>query len=65
MTKVELRNGESQQQLLRRFKRAVSRDNILSEVRRRRWFVPKSEQRRMAKKKAARRNSRRMQNRSR
>lgn len=59
MTKVELRNGESQMQLLRRFKRAVSRDNILSEVRRRRWFVPRSEERRMAKKKAMRRNRRR------
>ncbi|MBN2503078.1 MAG: 30S ribosomal protein S21 [Anaerolineales bacterium] len=55
MVKVELRNGESQQQLLRRFKKVVSRSGIKSAVRKKRWFVSKNEQRRLAKKKAIRR----------
>lgn len=55
MAKVRLRDGESQDKLLRRFRKAVIRSSILSEVRKRRWFVSKSEQRRMDKKKAIRR----------
>ena len=55
MAKVKLRNGESQDKLLRRFRKAVIRSGVLSEVRKRRWFVSKSEQRRMDKKKAIRR----------
>ena len=55
MAKVKLRDGESQDKLLRRFRKAVIRSSILSEVRKRRWFVSKSEQRRMEKKKAIRR----------
>jgi small subunit ribosomal protein S21 len=55
LVKVELRNGESQQQLLRRFKKVVSRSGIKSAVRKKRWFVSKNEQRRLAKKKAIRR----------
>lgn len=62
MTTVVARNGESSQQLFRRFKRRVLRDNVLSEVRKRRWFVPKSEQRRIAKKKAVRRSRRKQRN---
>lgn len=64
MTTVVSRNGESTQQLLRRFKRRVLRDNVLGEVRKRRWFVPKSEQRRIAKKKAIRRSRRKKNTRS-
>lgn len=52
---VNLRNGESQDQLLRRFRKKVVKSGVLSTVRRKRWFVSKSEQRRMEKKKAARR----------
>jgi small subunit ribosomal protein S21 len=55
LAKVRLRNGESQDKLLRRFRKAVIRSGIFSEVRKRRWFVSKSEQRRMDKKKAIRR----------
>lgn len=55
MAKVKLRNGESQDKLLRRFRKAVIRSGVLSEVRKRRWFVSKSEQRRMERKKAIRR----------
>ena len=52
---VNLRNGESQDQLLKRFRKKVVKSGVLSTVRRKRWFVSKSEQRRMEKKKAARR----------
>ena len=59
MTTVKLRDGESQDKLLRRFRKAVIRNKVLSEVRKRRWFVTKSEQRRMEKKKAIRRYKKR------
>jgi len=52
---VKLRNGESQDQLLRRFRKKVVKSGVLSTVRRKRWFVSRNEQRRMEKKKAARR----------
>lgn len=55
MTKVILRPNESQQQLYRRFKKQVIRSKVMSEVRKRRWFVSKTEQRRIEKKKAIRR----------
>ncbi|HUV15583.1 MAG TPA: 30S ribosomal protein S21 [Pelolinea sp.] len=55
MTSVNIRNGESQQQLLSRFRKKVIRSRILSEVRKRRWFISKNEQRRIDKKKAVRR----------
>ena len=55
MARVKLRDGESQDKLLRRFRKAVIRSSVLGEVRKRRWFVSKSEQRRMDKKKAIRR----------
>ena len=52
---VKLRSGESQDQLLKRFRKKVVKSGVLSTVRRKRWFVSRSEQRRMDKKKAARR----------
>lgn len=55
MTRVVLREGESQQQLLRRFRKKSIRSGLLSEVRKRRWFVSRSEQRRIDEKKAIRR----------
>ena len=55
MAKVVLREGESQQQLLRRFRKKTIRSGLMSEVRKRRWFVSRSEQRRMDEKKAIRR----------
>jgi small subunit ribosomal protein S21 len=59
MTVVNLRNNESQDQLLKRFRKKVVKSGVLSTVRRKRWFVSKSEQRRMEKKKAIRRIKRR------
>ena len=55
MAIVKLRNGESQDQLLKRFRKKVVKSGVLSTIRNKRWFVSKSEQRRMEKKKAARR----------
>ena len=55
MAKVYLRDGESQQKLLQRFRKKVTRSGLMSEVRKRRWFVSKNEQRRMDEKKAIRR----------
>jgi small subunit ribosomal protein S21 len=44
---VNLRSGESQDSLLKRFRKKVVKSGVLSTVRRKRWFVSKSEQRRM------------------
>jgi small subunit ribosomal protein S21 len=55
---VKLRSGESQDQLLRRFRKKVVKSGVLSTVRRKRWFVSRTEQRRIEKKKAARRMKR-------
>lgn len=59
MATVNLRPNESQEQLLRRFRKKVAKSGILSTVRRKRWFVSKSELRRIQKKKAIRRIKRR------
>jgi small subunit ribosomal protein S21 len=59
MTAVYLRQSESQDQLLKRFRKKVVKSGVLSTVRRKRWFVSKSEQRRMDDKKAIRRLKRR------
>jgi small subunit ribosomal protein S21 len=56
---VNLRQNESQDQLLKRFRKKVAKSGILSTVRRKRWFVSKSELRRIDKKKAIRRLKRR------
>jgi len=57
---VTLRQGESQEQLLKRFRKEVAKSGILSTVRRKRWHVSKSELRRIQQKKADRRIRRRM-----
>jgi len=58
MASVTLRANESQDSLLKRFRKKVVKSGVLSTVRRKRWFVSKSEQRRMDKKKAVRRTFR-------
>lgn len=63
MPSVKAGSNESPDQLLRRFRKAVTRSGVLGEVRRRRWHVSKSEQRRIEKKKAMRRLRRRERNR--
>jgi len=56
---VELRPGESQESLLRRFRKQVIRARILSTVKKKRYFVSKSELRRRARLKAVRREKKR------
>ncbi len=59
MTSVTLRPNETQDQLLKRFKKKVMRSGILTQLRNKRWFVSKSEIRRIEKKKAIRRINKR------
>jgi len=59
LASVNLRNGESQDSLLKRFRKKIVKSGILSTIRNKRWFVSKSEQRRMDKKKAIRRMKKR------
>lgn len=60
MATVILRSNESQDQLLKRFRKKVTRSGVLSVLRDKRWFVSKGEQRRMDKKKSIRRTKRRL-----
>ena len=62
---VTRRRGESFDSMLRRFRKQVSKSRILSQYRRKRWFVSKSELRRRQKKKAIRRAQRRQSRRER
>jgi small subunit ribosomal protein S21 len=59
MAHVTLRPNESQESLLRRFRKRVTTSGVLSTVRRKRWHISKSELRRIEKKKAIRRSRRR------
>jgi small subunit ribosomal protein S21 len=59
VTSVVLRPNESQDALLKRFRKKVVKSGVLSTVRRKRWFISKSELRRVEKKKAIRRIKRR------
>ena len=57
---VELRDGESQEHLLSRFRQAVQRDGILREAKMKRHFISKPEAKRLAQAKAARRRARKL-----
>ena len=59
MAIVVIRPNESQDSLLKRFRKKVVKTGVLSTVRRKRWFISKSELRRVEKKKAIRRIKRR------
>lgn len=59
MAHVSLKPNESQESLLRRFRKRVTNSGVLSTVRRKRWHISKSELRRIEKKKAIRRSRRR------
>lgn len=63
MVKVKRHPNESDEQLLRRFRKQVAKSRVLSDVRRKRWHVSKSELRRIKKQKAIRRHRRRQQRR--
>jgi len=53
MTTVKLRPGESQASLLKRFRKEVGKARILSAVRKKRWFMSKSELRRKKRSRAS------------
>lgn len=57
---VELRPGESQDSLLKRFRKAVAEARILPIVRQKRWFTPKSEVKRIKRQKSQRKTTRPM-----
>ncbi|MFN2222459.1 MAG: 30S ribosomal protein S21 [Candidatus Promineifilaceae bacterium] len=57
--------NESDESLLRRFRKKVAKAGVMSTVRRKRWHVSKSELRRIQKKKAIRRMRRRQSTRAR
>jgi small subunit ribosomal protein S21 len=57
---VTLRPGESQESLLKRFRKEVVKGRVLSTYRKKRWYVSKSEQRRLAKQRAVRKARRKM-----
>lgn len=59
MTSVVLKSNESQDQLLKRFRKKIVKTGILSTVRRKRWFISKSEIEREERKKTLRRLRRR------
>lgn len=65
MSYVKLRPGESQEVLLKRFRKSITKDGLLSTVRRKRWHVSKSELSRIEKKKAIRRARRKLRKASR
>lgn len=55
MATVELRSNESQEQLLKRFRKKVQRERVMSDVRKKRFFMSNSEKQRIALRKAKRR----------
>lgn len=63
MAKVVLRDGESLDSLLKRFRDHVQQAQILSELRERRFFTPPSEKRQLALRRARRRERRRQRKR--
>ena len=60
MVRVEKRPGESEAQMFRRFRKRVMRSQLLSTVRKKRWFISKGEQKRIDQKKGIQRAQKRM-----
>ncbi|MBN1979667.1 MAG: 30S ribosomal protein S21 [Anaerolineae bacterium] len=56
---VVRREGESFESLLTRFRKKVTDARILSRVKKKRYFIPKSEERRKARRRAVRRHRQR------
>ncbi|MGQ9584874.1 MAG: 30S ribosomal protein S21 [Anaerolineae bacterium] len=65
MTTVVSRPNESGESLLKRFRKQVTKSGILSDARKKRWYVSKSEKRRIEKRKAIRRARRKQARRER
>jgi small subunit ribosomal protein S21 len=56
---VVLKQDESQEQLLKRFRKKVQRERVLSDIKKNRFFMSNSEKRRIALRKAKRRERKR------
>ena len=65
VTTVVSRPGESGESLLKRFRKQVTKSGVLSDARKKRWHVSKSEKRRIEKRKAIRRARRKQARRER
>ena len=65
MIRVEKREDESIDAMLRRFRSQVARARIMSTLKRKRFYVSKSEQRQIVKRRAARKERRRQYKRER
>jgi small subunit ribosomal protein S21 len=63
--RVEKREDESIEALLKRFRGQVARSRIMSTLKRKRYYVSKSEQRQIVKRRAARKERRRQYKRAR
>ncbi len=59
MAHVKLMPNETDESLLKRFRKKVAKSGTMSVIRRKRWHVSRSELRRIQKKKAVRRMRRR------
>ena len=57
MTFVKRRPGESTDQLIKRFRKRVTKDRIKSEMKKRRYFITKGEKDRIERRKAVRKMS--------
>jgi len=55
-----LRSGESPEQLLKRFRKKVQNERVLSDMRKKRFFMSNSEKKRIALRKAKRRERNRL-----
>lgn len=62
---VEAKPGESPEQLLKRFRKKVQRERVMSDVRKNRFFLSNSEKKRIALRKAKRRERNRRRRRDR
>ena len=60
MTFVKRRPGESTEQLIKRFRKRVTKDRIKSELKKRRYFITKGEEDRIQRRKAERKMRKRV-----
>jgi ribosomal protein S21 len=65
LVSVEAKPGESPEQLLKRFRKKVQRERVLSDMRKNRFFLSNSEKKRIALRKAKRRERNRRRRRER
>lgn len=65
MVSVVMRSGESGEQLLKRFRKKVQNERVLSDIRKKRFFMSNSEKKRIALRKAKRRERNRLRRKNR